>query len=155
MKDHFQFSLAKIQLLYFLKEMPRLWDVYLSNLYCVTFTMSTDFGTSISEDLKAPDESENNDEDQSVRAIVSSISEAQELSNTVAMSSTVSLDINGNSDETKPRMSSSVDKQENNHDGSFDQYRRRATDEQHESQISEDDDKVRKSINYPVSSSIV
>lgn len=116
--------------------------------------MSTDFGTAISEDLKAPDESENNDEDQSVRAIVSSISEAQELSNTVAMSSTVSLDINGNSDETKPKMSSSVDKQENNHDGSFDQYRRRATDEQHESQISDVDDKVRKSINYPVSSSI-
>lgn len=116
--------------------------------------MSTDFGTAISEDLKAPDESENNDEDQSVRAIVSSISEAQELSNTVAMSSTVSLDINGNSDETKPKMSSSVDKQENNHDGSFDQYRRRAADEQHESQISDVDDKVRKSINYPVSSSI-
>lgn len=116
--------------------------------------MSTDFGTAISEDLKATDESENNDEDQSVRALVRSISEAQELSNTVAMSSTVSLDINGNSDETKPRMSSSVDKQENNHDGSFDQYRRRATDEQHESQISDVDDKVRKSINYPVSSSI-
>lgn len=116
--------------------------------------MSTDFGTAISEDLKAPDESENNDEDQSVRALVSSISEAQELSNTVAMSSTVSLDINGNSDETKPSMSSSVDKQKNNHDGSFDQYRRRATDEQHESQISDVDDKVRKSINYPVSSSI-
>ena len=116
--------------------------------------MSTDFGTAISEDLKAPDESENNDEDQSVRALVGSISEAQELSNTVAMSSTVSLDINGNSDETKPSMSSSVDKQKNNHDGSFDQYRRRATDEQHESQISDVDDKVRKSINYPVSSSI-
>lgn len=118
--------------------------------------MSTDFGTAISEDLKAPDESENNlnDGDQSVRSLISSISEAQELSNTVAMSSTVSLDINGNSDETKPRMSSSVDKQENNHDGSFDQYRRRATDEQHESQISDDDDKVRKSINYTVSSSI-
>lgn len=116
--------------------------------------MSTDFGTAISEDLKAPDESENNDEDQSVRALVRSISEAQELSNTVAMSSTVSLDINGNSDETKPKMSSSVDKQENNHDGSFDQYRRRATDEHHESQISDVDDKVRKSINYPVSSSI-
>ena len=116
--------------------------------------MSTDYGTAISEDLKAPDESENNDEDQSARAIVSSISEAQELSNTVAMSSTVSLDINGNSDETKPSMSSSVDKQKNNHDGSFDQYRRRATDEQHESQISDVDDKVRKSINYPVSSSI-
>lgn len=116
--------------------------------------MSTDFGTAISEDLKAPDESENNDEDQSVRALVSSISEAQELSNTVAMSSTVSLDINGNSDETKPSMSSSVDKQKNNHDGRFDQYRRRATDEQHESQISDVDDKVRKSINYPVSSSI-
>lgn len=116
--------------------------------------MSTDFGTATSEDLKAPDESENNDEDQSVRALVGSISEAQELSNTVAMSSTVSLDINGNSDETKPSMSSSVDKQKNNHDGSFDQYRRRATDEQHESQISDVDDKVRKSINYPVSSSI-
>ena len=118
--------------------------------------MSTDFGTAISEDLKAPDESENNlnDGDQSVRSLISSISEAQELSNTVAMSSTVSLDINGNSDETKPRMSSSVDKQENNHDGSFDQYRIRATDEQHESQISDVDDKVRKSINYPVSSSI-
>lgn len=118
--------------------------------------MSTDFGTAISEDLKAPDESENNlnDGDQSVRSLISSISEAQELSNTVAMSSTVSLDINGNSDETKPRMSSSVDKQENNHAGSFDQYRRRATDEQHESQISDDDDKVRKSINYTVSSSI-
>ena len=118
--------------------------------------MSTDFGTAISEDLKAPDESENNlkDGDQSVRSLISSISEAQELSNTVAMSSTVSLDINGNSDETKPKMSSSVDKQENNHDGSFDQYRRRATDEQHESQISDVDDKVRKSINYPVSSSI-
>lgn len=116
--------------------------------------MSTDFGTAISEDLKAPDESEKNDEDQSVRALISSSSQAQELSNTVAMSSTVSLDINGNSDETKPRMSRSVDKQENNYDGSFDQYRRGATDEQHESRISDDVDKVRKSITYPISSSV-
>lgn len=120
------------------------WDVEIQKLWKEDGDLS-DFGTAISEDLKAPDESENNDEDQSVRALVSSISEAQELSNTVAMSSTVSLDINGNSDETKPSMSSSVDKQKNNHDGSFDQYRRRATDEQHESQISDVDDKENKS----------
>ncbi|XP_015747675.1 PREDICTED: trichohyalin-like [Acropora digitifera] len=122
------------------------WDVEIQKLWKEDGDLS-DFGTAISEDLKAPDESENNlnDGDQSVRSLISSISEAQELSNTVAMSSTVSLDINGNSDETKPRMSSSVDKQENNHDGSFDQYRRRATGEQHESQISDYDDKENKS----------
>ena len=114
--------------------------------------MSTDFGTAISEDLIAPDESQNNDEEQSDRALISSINQAQELSNTAAMSSTVSLDINGNSDETK--VSSSVDKPENNDFSSFDQYRRRTTDEQQESQISEDDDKVRKSIDYAISSSI-
>lgn len=114
--------------------------------------MSTDFGTAISKDLIAPDESQNNGEEQSDRALVSSINQAQELSNTAAMSSTVSLDINGNNDETK--VSSSVDKPENNDFSSFDQYRRRATDEQQESQISEDDDKVRKSIDYAISSSI-
>lgn len=114
--------------------------------------MSTDFGTAISEDLIAPDESQNNGEEQSDRALISSINQAQELSNTAAMSSTVSLDINGNSDETK--VSSSVDKPENNDFSSFDQYRRRTTDEQQESQISEDDDKVRKSIDYAISSSI-
>ena len=114
--------------------------------------MSTDFGTAISEDLIAPDESQNNGEEQSDRALISSINQAQELSDTAAMSSTVSLDINGNSDETK--VSSSVDKPENNDFSSFDQYRRRTTDEQQESQISEDDDKVRKSIDYAISSSI-
>lgn len=112
----------------------------------------SDFGVAISEDHTTTDLSQNTkqpqfDQDQ----VANEQSHIQSFTNTSAMSSTISSDINGKSNaEIKPKDLNSV-YIENNNDGIFNICGSEASREEQEAQISYDKDKVDRAMDHVVS----
>ena len=104
--------------------------------------MSTDFGVAISEDLRSPDVLQSkrlNKSNQDQEAF--ELNQIHASLNTLAMSSSISSDMNGNENEIKRKGLHSIDL-ENNNGGLIDLYRTEPPREEHEAQISDDSNKV-------------